>query len=220
MKRITLFCLGLVALDIPLQNRPAAAQSVVTDSDAPLVELSPPTRPGRRGGVYVTGSTNPFSLGQINALGGTGTTSYTNTGSATSRVSSVLKTNSNGVVSTNYVSNSSETAAQPPPWPTTWPPNRPQFGSDQPLIISPVVPGTVRTINPNTGRSVAGNPAIGNATIGAQGTDFVAPPPPGFAPQGTISAPAPQITPAAGPPAGAPRGTPSTPPPLAPPLPR
>jgi hypothetical protein len=231
MKRITLFCLGLVALDIPLQNRPAAAQSVVTDSDAPLVELSPPTRPGRRGGVYVTGSTNPFSLGLTNATGGTGgsysssTGAYTNTGASSGRLSSILVTNSNGLVSTNYVSNAVAQPSEKVAQPVGWPPRPSQIGSDPPVIISPVVPGTVRTINPNTGRSVSpgtvtGNPAIGNATIGAQGTDVVAPPPPGFAPQGTISAPPAQITPAAGPPAGAPRGTPSTPPPLAPPLPR
>jgi hypothetical protein len=208
-----------MALDVPLL--PLWAQ------DAPLTELSPPPGNGRRGGVYVTGSTNPFSLGITNATGGAGgsysssTGAYTNTGASTGRLSSILVTNSNGLVSTNYVSNAAQPSGQVAQ-PVGWPPTPSQIGSDPPVIISPVVPGTVRTINPNTGRSVSpgtvtGNPAIGNATIDAQG-NVVAPPP--QAPQGTISAPPAQITPAGGPPAGAPRGTPSPPPPLAPPLPR
>jgi len=227
MKRLAIFCIGLMALDVPFQL-PVVAQN---SADAPLTELSPPSRNGRRGGVYVTGSTNPFSLGITNATGGTGgaysssTGAYTNTAASTGRLSSILVTNSNGLVSTNYLMNSTNAAAQPADkvaQPVGWPPTPSQIGSDPPVIISPVVPGTVRTINPNTGREVNVNNAAANAAnanAAAQGAQAVQPTPPEFAPQGTISAPAPQINPAAGPPASAPRGTPSPPPPLAPPLP-
>jgi hypothetical protein len=215
MKRLALFCLGLAALDMPFQL-PVAAQNAPTD--APLTELSPPARNGRRGGVYVTGSTNPFSLGITNAAGGTGgsysssTGAYTNTGASTGRLSSVLVTNSNGLVSTNYLLNSNSVAqpaqVQAPA----------QIGSDPPVIITPGVPGTVRTINPNTGREVNANNAAANANAAAQGNQVVQPPPAASAPQGNLST-LPQARTAEGPPATAPRGTPSPPPPLAPPLP-
>ena len=89
MKRLALFCLGLMTLDVPVPS-PVSAQDAATD--APLTELSPPARNGRRGGVYVTGSTNPFSLGITNATGGTGGSysssagAYTNTGASSGRL--------------------------------------------------------------------------------------------------------------------------------------
>jgi hypothetical protein len=165
-----------------------------------VTELSPPVRPGRRGGVYVTGSTNPFSLGlsngaTANAVGGFGAGVRTNSGSGASRATIVTN---NGVVTTNYIAVSSE-AAEP-------------VSPAVPQIVYPGVP-----IVPSGGVNVHATTPNGSATTAAgppaaQNPGVVTPPPPALAPSGTAIAP--QGTPTAPPPGSAPRGTPSPPPPL------
>src|SRR5436305_8738366 len=93
MKTLIALSTGLIAASCLAQNSPA-----------PLDDTGQGARPGRRVGVTVLGSTNPYSLGLSNGYppaGATGSAVRTNTGSGSSRLSSITVTN-NGVVTTNY----------------------------------------------------------------------------------------------------------------------
>ena len=210
MRKILLFCVGIMAGSGFGQESGQSVPDGVT-------ELSPPVRPGRRGGVYVTGSTNPYSLGvsngtaAANAAGGFGSGVRTNFGSGAGY--SLVVTN-NGVVTTNVVTTNGNAISQGGG--ISLPPAE---------IFYPVVPtfpsggarGNGTTPNGNNASSGTAPGASGSSTV--QNPGVIIPPPPIVPPQGTAVAPqgtavAPQGTPTAPPPASAPRGTPSPPPPL------
>src|SRR3954467_10206872 len=85
------------------QNYGTAPAQNGGDNTGVAEQLSPAQRPGRRGGVVVLGSTNPYSLGLSNNVGATGSNVRTNTGSgSSSNRTSIIVTN-NGVLSTNVI---------------------------------------------------------------------------------------------------------------------
>lgn len=79
-----------------------------------LQELSPPQRPGRRGGVYITGAAPAGNTNYALQSGGTGSGVRTNTGAGTSRGNSPMVVTNNGVVATNYVPVPGELLYPPP----------------------------------------------------------------------------------------------------------
>src|SRR5207247_5664323 len=105
MKHFFTLMIGLFAGSALAQNYGTPAAQNGGDNDSPLQQLSPAQRAGRRGGVFVLGSTNPYSLGLSNNVGATGSNARTNSGfgSSTNRVSIVVT--NNGVVTTNVITN-------------------------------------------------------------------------------------------------------------------
>src|ERR1043166_1628594 len=199
MKKFLVFSVGIMSVS-------GFAQNSVPDG---VTELSPPARAGRRGGVYVTGSTNPYSLGVSNGTaanaGGFGSGVRTNFGSGAGYPSIVTN---NGVVTTNDAALSQGGSSLPP---------AEIFYPAVPIVPSGGARGKPTT--PNANNAVNGNAAGGSGAAAVQNPGVITPPPPAVPPQGTAVAPqgtavAPQGTPTAPPAASAPRGTPSPPPPL------
>src|SRR3954447_10174173 len=206
MNKLCTLCFAFIAASSFAQNSSQPPPEGVT-------ELSPPLRAGRRGGVYVTGSTNPFSLGVSNgasatattAAGGYGSGVRTNYGSGTSQSTS----GTNSIVATNSagIATSAAPEVAPAPGEVVYP-------------VIPVVPGRIGVGNqnalgngngaiiPENGSGTGATPQIPNPGVATPPPPLIAPGGTGVAPQGTATAPQGTAT--------APQGTPSAPPPLPP----
>src|SRR5438477_1865612 len=171
MRHFFALTIGLFAGSALAQNYGTPAGQNAGDNATAAEQLSPPQRPGRRGGVFVLGSTNPYSLGLSTNVGATGSNVRTNSGAgASSNQASIVITN-NGVVSTNVVTNA-------PPAGILYPP---------PILPGPVPPGAPTPgtrANPATGVNPAAGTRAGE-TIVLPPAGAVAPPPPVAPPQGS-----------------------------------
>src|SRR5438045_3672958 len=78
--------IGLFAGSALAQNygTPAAQPNGAGSDNTGVQEFTPAQRAGRRGGVFVLGSTNPYSLGPSPNVGASGSNVRTNTGSGSS----------------------------------------------------------------------------------------------------------------------------------------
>ena len=192
MKPISLFIGGLFVSAIGVaQNSPDSAPNpsapapdpvIITpgQSQSALQELSPPLRPGRRGGVYITGASP--------------TVSGTNVGTPIiiTSATNVLPTNYVGAtgapVGTNIGAGANNEMAPPAP------------GNDfifVPTLNQPGLPGAIggRGLNPNSGSAnTTPTPAPSDALIPPAGTGTPALPPagtvtPALPPAGTMTIP-------------------------------
>src|ERR1043166_4234454 len=100
MKHFVALMIGLFAGSALAQNygTPAAQGNGASGNNSGLQELGPAQRAGRRGGVFVLGSTNPYSLGLSNDVGATGSNVRTNFGAGASSNHYPLVVTNNGVV--------------------------------------------------------------------------------------------------------------------------
>jgi len=216
MKSLFTLVFGVLVTAVPAQNPGNAGGPAANswndpgsfDTIRPMQELAPPVRPGRRGGVYITGSTAPSSAtwtSTNNAVGATGSGVRSNSGYGTGSLgvtNAAGATNRAGVTNVGAITNSAVALTNTEVDPTT-PQNFPGAGIIYPPVLPAPVPPGIYPSGIRTGNGAsAGTANGGGSTLG--GGTISAPPPPGTfpftpaAPRAGAAAPPPRLPSAPG----------------------